>query len=132
MRHSKVVRYVLVGGFAYLAEIGLLYLLHDVLHVDPIISVTISFWLGFGLAFVLQKYIAFQNHERARHVIIRQLVWYGLLVAWNYVFTVAIVAALEAHVSVLLCRTFAIFMITGWNFLMYKKIFKPAAVPTDV
>ncbi len=125
MPKTKLLRYILVGGVSYLLEMAVLYGMHDIAGINSLVSVTVSFWIGFAVAFVLQKYIAFQNNDREKQVIVRQLVLYSLLVGFNYVFTLGVVALLSPYISVLLCRTFAIFVVTLWNFLLYQKIFKP-------
>lgn len=125
MRSSRLVRYVFVGGFAYVTEMVVLFSLQTWLHFSNVAAVAISFWVGFLVAFVLQKYIAFQNREASRRVIARQLAGYSVLVVWNYIFTLVLVRVLGQHMPVMLSRTFAIIMITAWNYGFYKKIFKP-------
>jgi putative flippase GtrA len=120
---SKLLRYLLVGGTAYLAEISVLWALHYPLGLNALISTAISFWVGFLIAFLLQKIFTFQNHDRRRHVVARQLVIYSLLVGWNYIFTLLMVASLEDKLSVIVIRTLVILATTVWNFAIYKQIF---------
>jgi putative flippase GtrA len=131
MSSSRLVRYVFVGGFAYVIEMGVLFALQTWLYFSNVAAVAISFWVGFLVAFVLQKYIAFQNHEASRRTVARQLAAYSMLVAWNYLFTLGLVALLGQHIPAMFSRTFAIIVITAWNYEFYKKIFKPAANAID-
>jgi putative flippase GtrA len=116
---------VFVGGFAYVTEMGVLFMLQTWLHFSNVAAVAISFWIGFLMAFILQKYIAFQNHEVSRRAVARQLTAYSVLVVWNYLFTLGLVALLGQHMPAMFSRTFAIIVITAWNYEFYKKIFKP-------
>jgi putative flippase GtrA len=123
--HATLVRYILVGGSAYLVEMGTLYGLHHGLGLGPLASVAISFWVGFIVAFVLQKTIVFKNYERGAKVLSRQLGIYSLLIVWNYLFTLVMVKLLSDTFSVFIIRTGVIAIITLWNFYLYKRhIFK--------
>ncbi|HUP26407.1 MAG TPA: GtrA family protein [Candidatus Limnocylindrales bacterium] len=128
MRKSKttLITYVLVGGFAYLMEMGSLYYLVHVTGLSPLRGVAISFWVGFAIAFIMQKLLTFKNYDRRPAAIMRQLLLYCLLVAFNYGFTLLAVKWLSATVSVFVIRTLVIGMITCWNFVIYHFIFKPS------
>ena len=128
MRKHKFILYVLVGATSYLVEMGSLCLLNIVFGLPDVAAVAISFWVGFIVAFVLQKWVTFKSHSKAVHVVTRQLVAYGVLAAWNYGFTLATVALFSSVLSVFIIRTIAIAIITMWNFAIYSLIFKE--VPT--
>lgn len=118
-----LVRYLFVGGLSYLIEIGSLYYMSAVLGIEPLWSVAISFWVGFVVAYVLQKVITFQNREHTKKAIATQLVSYSLLVAWNYAFTLVAVGLCEQFTSVVVIRTIVIIITTMWNFFIYQRIF---------
>src|SRR5664279_5546562 len=103
---------------------GVLFGLYDALHLSSFISVAISYWVGFAVSFISQKFIVFSNHDKRRHIIAKQLVGYSLLVAWNYVFTLAVIALFSSSVSVFVLRTGAIAVTLLWNFAIYKRLFK--------
>jgi putative flippase GtrA len=117
-------RYLVVGGLAYVVEISALYLLNHIAGLSPLSSVAISFWIGFFVAFVLQKFITFGNHDKRAHILARQLGLYSLLVGWNYLFTLLLVKLLVGTISVFIVRTIAILIITSWNYGVYKFLFK--------
>lgn len=117
-------RYLLVGGIAYLTEMAVLVVARDGLKFGSLTAVAISFWVGFIISFVLQKIFAFKNHETGFTVLGRQLGLYALLVAFNFGFTLLLVRLFDNTFSVYLIRTIAIFIITSWNYLVYKRIFK--------
>jgi putative flippase GtrA len=119
---SQLKRYLLVGGSAYLIEMACLYSLHHVLGLSSIASVAISFWVGLVAAFILQKWVTFQNYDKRARVLASQILTYGLLVVWNYAFTLLAVK-LFSSISVIIVRTVVILIITSWNFIIYKSLF---------
>lgn len=125
MFNSKLVRYLLVGGTSFVVEISSLYVLHHVAHLSPTISVAISFWIGFIVAFVLQKTVTFRNKDTKAKDLSAQLLLYSMLVLFNYVFSLSMVYAFSDIAPVIAIRTFTIIAITAWNFILYGKIFAP-------
>ena len=121
---NLVIRYLIVGGIAFLIEMGALFVLHNVLKLSPVTSVAISFWVGFAVAFILQKMVTFKNYQKSAKALAKQLVFYSILVAWNYIFSLAVVALLSPRFSVFTIRTCTILIVICWNFLIYKFIFK--------
>jgi len=121
---KRLVRYLVVGSIAYLVEMGTLYLLVHEVKISPVKSVAISFWVGLVVAFILQKWVAFENHIRQATALVNQLVIYGILVAWNYIFTLLAVKLFVHSASVYVIRTFAILVITSWNYVVYRALFR--------
>ncbi|HEY8992728.1 MAG TPA: GtrA family protein [Candidatus Microsaccharimonas sp.] len=124
LAQHQIIRYLFVGGFSYVIEIATLYSFNQLLHVSATISVTISFWVGFIIAYTLQKLITFQNKEKSRKALTKQLIGYSLLVLWNYAFTLLVVELFHASVSVIILRTIVIAITTVWNYFLYKKLFR--------
>lgn len=122
--NSRLLRYVLMGGVAYLSEMGTLFLLHGMLGLNSIGSVAISFWVGFIVAFILQKHLTFRNFDWGLSKITRQIVIYGVLVAWNYGFTILLALVFSNRVSIYIIRTITIVIVTIWNYLIYRYIFQ--------
>jgi putative flippase GtrA len=123
MFERTIMRYMFVGAAAYLIEIGTLYCLHYIFRIDALWSVAMSFWVGFIVAYFLQKVITFQNRDYSKRTLARELVLYSALVAFNYLFTLIVVALLESSVSVIVLRTGIIIITTIWNFLIYRRLF---------
>lgn len=131
-RREQFVRYIVVGATSYLIEMGSLYILHNLFGLTSLVSVAISFWIGFSAAFVLQKWFAFASHDKTRRTLTKQLLAYSTLATWNYVFTLGMVALFTPLASVFILRTIAIIIITIWNFAIYRVIFKTSTVrPSD-
>jgi len=120
-------RYIAAGGVAYLAEMMSLALLLFVFYTTPLAAAAIGFWVGFVVAFVLQKYVAFQDSRHQRRVLVTQVVLYSLLVLWNYAFTLGMVALLTPALSVFVVRTAAILLISIWNYVIYRRLFAAKA-----
>lgn len=122
--NKNLIRYLVVGGTAYVIEISTLAILKYGVNLSAVRSVAISFWVGLISAFLLQKAVTFKNYERTHKALARQVFLYGLLVAWNYLFTLFIVKLFASSVSVIIVRTVIIALVTCWNFPLYKKIFR--------
>lgn len=122
VNHNSVLRYILVGGCAYLLEMIVLALLTRVLSIEPTIAVSISFWIGVVVSFFMQKVIAFENNHKSPKKVGQQIVMYASLLFINYVFTITLVYLLESMIGVLLSRTIAIVVSTVWNYVVYKRI----------
>ncbi len=113
-----------MGGLAYVLEMASLYYFVHIVRLGSLGAVAISFWVGFCVAFTLQKTLTFKNYDRRPGIVARQLGLYCLLVAFNYGFTLLAVRLLESKMSVFVIRTGVIGIITSWNFVIYRFIFK--------
>jgi putative flippase GtrA len=122
--NSHLFRYIVVGGSAYVFEMSVLFALHRVLGLSDVVSVAISFWAGLIWAFVLQKLVTFRNYEKHAKAVARQVIIYGLLVAFNYGFTLLATRKLSTHYSVFEIRTAVIIITTVWNFFVYRMLFR--------
>lgn len=120
----QIVRYLFIGGLSFVIEISVLFALNQLLHVPPTISVAISFWVGFIIAYILQKLVTFQNKEKSKRALAKQLAGYTLLVLWNYGFTLLVVELFQNNISVVVLRTIVIVITTIWNYALYKILFK--------
>lgn len=119
---NKLARYLIVGASAYILEMVVLYGLHDGLGLSPVQSVAISFWFGLVIAFVLQKFITFENHEKRIHMLGFQLALYACLVAFNYLVTLLAVKYFSPRYSVFEIRTAVIALGTLWNYVVYNRL----------
>ena len=122
VKTSTLLRYIIVGGTSYAIELTVLLLLVHVLHFNTTLAVSIGFWLGLVISFLLQKFLAFKNtNTRARRLTI-QTVYYALLVLFNYGFTLLFVHLLEPFIDLSIARTLALIITTAWNYIIYKKV----------
>ena len=126
--NPKLIRYIIVGGCAYLIEMATLFGLKDGAKFSSIKSVAISYWVGLIVAFFLQKIVTFKNHDRRVHVLAKQILMYACLVLFNYAVTLIAVHLLTPKLSVFLIRTIVIALGTIWNYFFYRLLFKQTEV----
>ncbi|HSW81398.1 MAG TPA: GtrA family protein [Candidatus Saccharimonas sp.] len=117
-----VVRYVLAGGLAYAVELLSILAMSHFLHFSAELATACGFWIGLPTSFLLQKIFAFKDYEKSLKTISKQLGAYALLVAFNYVFTLIVVAMLPES-WLIFSRTLALVITTLWNFAFYRIIF---------
>lgn len=66
MRHGQLLRFLVSGGMAFLANIVIMYLLTDRLGVWYLLSSVFAFIGAFVVSFSMQKYWTFRNRESDR------------------------------------------------------------------
>lgn len=131
MKVHRFIRYAAVGFMAYTLEMAVLYCAKTVFGLPAAVAVSISYWVGFFAAFGLQRWIAFENHDKQPFWVARQLWFYGLLSLWNYLFTLGVVYSFGVFASVYVVRTAAIVCIMLWNYAAYNAIFKSKVTSKD-
>src|ERR1700729_2254478 len=118
---NSLFRFFFVGGFVYLVDIGILIGMYAGLHTSRALAASASFWIGLLFSFLLQKLVAFQDYQKELKAISRQALWYGVLIVFNYVFTVIIVNHFPGR-DIVYSRTLAVAITTLWNYAFYKRI----------
>lgn len=111
------VRYLVVGGFAFLFDVGLLWLLHEGLKIPLAISTPVAFLASFAVTYTLQRTIAFRADTGVAPSVLR----YAGLVLFNTLATTGIVwgwAALGG--PWLVGKVFAVVATTVWNYFAYR------------
>jgi putative flippase GtrA len=125
---QRLVRYILAGGLSYAIELSVLLVLYKLFGLSAELSTAIAFWIGLTASFILQKIFAFRDYEKTVKAVSKQVGVYAALVGFNYLFTLAVVAAFPAK-WVVFSRTLALIITTVWNYYIYKKIiFHPTAM----
>ena len=122
VKTSTLLRYIIVGGTSYAIELSVLLLLVRVFHFNTTLAVSIGFWLGLVISFLLQKFLAFKNTDTHARRLTIQTVYYALLVLFNYGFTLLFVHLLEPFIDLSIARTLALIITTAWNYIIYKKV----------
>lgn len=122
LAQKTVIKYIAIGATAYLIELTALLLFVDVLKFSTSLAVAISFWVGFIAAFFLQKVVVFKTDTAAKNSFTKQAVYYSLLVAFNYCFTLVFVPLLAKYIDLVVARTIILGLTTLWNFLFYKRV----------
>lgn len=114
---SSAVRYLVVGGFSFLFDVFVLWLLHEVFHVPLAISTPAAFLMSFAVTYTLQRTVAF----RAADGVAPSVAKYAVLVAVNTVATTAIVWAADAlGAPWIVGKVAAVVATTVWNYFAYR------------
>jgi len=114
---NSAVRYLVVGGIAFLIDVGLLAALHDLFGVPLVIATPTAFLCSFALTYVLQRLLTFGSDAGWAASAVR----YTLVVAFNALATTAIVSLFDAAGAPwILGKIVAVGSTTVWNFFLYK------------
>jgi len=112
-------RYLIIGVSVYLFEL-LVIVIAQWWGASGVVAVTFSFWLGLIVSFLLQKLVTFQDKRTHHTVLVPQIAAFGLLVLFNFGFTILVTNLLVSFVPATITRTIALGITTLWNFYLYK------------
>ena len=114
---NSAVRYLVIGGFSFVIDFGLLFLLHEVADWPIWLATAVAFLASFAFNYSLQK--AFSFSSRAHHG--RALAKYVALVVINTVATTAIVSLLDRFENGWeIGKILATILTTAWNYFAYR------------
>ena len=120
-------RYIIVGGSVYVLEV-LVILLAQKLGAGPVLAVALAFWFGFIVSFILQKLVTFGDKRTQHRIVAAQAIAVGLLVVFNFGFTLVVTKLLIHLMPAVFTRTIALGITTLWNFYLYRtRIFKTSS-----
>lgn len=123
LSHSAV-RYLLIGGSSFVLDFGILAVLHEILGVEVWLATGIAFLVSFGFNYSLQR--AFSFGSTSSHG--SSLVKYALLVVFNTIATIVIVALLDQSVFGWgIGKVVATAGSTVWNYFVYRYWIFPKA-----
>ncbi|MEI8187844.1 MAG: GtrA family protein [Candidatus Saccharibacteria bacterium] len=122
--NTNLRRYIVVGGFAYVSEMFVIFICVHIFNFSNVVAVAISYWFGLVIAFLLQKLITFGNRDARLHILGKQVFIYCVLVAFNYSLTILAVNQFTQYASVYEVRTLVILFVTVVNYNVYKVIFR--------
>ena len=123
LRKNKLLRYLIVGCLGFLIEVIIIFVALR-LHANSKVAISLGFWIGLAITFLLQKVLAFKSRDFSLFTLSTQSIMYGALVLWNYFFTLICLHFLENVVSIYIIRAASMLVIICWNFALYKIIFK--------
>lgn len=113
-------RYIVIGLSVYVIEL-LIITLATHIGFSVVVSVALSYWLGLLLSFGLQKIVTFGDRRLHHKVLLPQILAYGLLVLFNFMFTIVATKVLENVLPAFAIRTLALGVTTLWNYYIYKQ-----------
>lgn len=118
----QLFRYLFVGGFSFIVDYGLLYILTDYFHFHYILSATISFVAGLVVNYLLSTHWIFRHsklkNKTAEFFVFAIIGVVGLL--FNNLLLFLFTDGLHLHYMISKLITAAIVML--WNFLGRKLI----------
>lgn len=123
-----MVRYGVIGVVSFGLDFGTLYVGYRRVGVSLWLATSAGFWLSFLVNFAANKYWTFSAVDRTPG----QLVRYAVVVAGNYLATVAIVSSLNAlSVNYMAGKATAVVALTVTTFALYRGwIFQSPTVPS--
>ncbi|UTX51392.1 GtrA family protein [Candidatus Saccharibacteria bacterium TM7i] len=129
---NTAIRYLLVGGFSFVFEIFVLWLLSERLSTTTTVAVGVSFWIGLIASFLLQKFFAFNSGNSKKEKVFKEVFFYAVLVLFNYLFTLIFVAYFTPLIdNIYITRGVALAITVIWNFFVYKYIIFSKKSPLD-
>ncbi|MCW0213806.1 MAG: GtrA family protein [Pseudonocardia sp.] len=127
----RIAIYIGVGLVGFCLDFGLLLLFREVVGTPVWVAATIAFWGSLAVVFLSNKYLTFG----ARGMGHRQLVRYFVLLGFNYVATLGIIALTQRlGIGYQVGKVAAVALTTAWNYLAYQLwVFRqPSPAPEDV
>lgn len=124
-------RYLVVGGFCFLVDLGILWLLHEALRVPLAIAAPVAFLASFVVTYTAQRLVAFASDA----TVVPSVAKYTALVAFNTVATTGIVWGADAlGWGWVTGKVIAVLATTVWNYFAYRYwVFaRPEGTTSDV
>lgn len=114
---SSAVRYLVVGGFCFVVDAGLIWLMHDVAHWPIGLATPLAFLASFVVTFTLQRTFAFESTAAVPGSVLR----YTVLVAFNTLATTLIVWGVDlTGAAWIFGKMAAVIATTVWNYFAYR------------
>lgn len=114
---SSAVRYLLVGGFCFLVDVGLLWVAHDVFGAPLAIATPVAFLASFAVTYTLQRVVAFSSDSN----VVPSVARYTALVVFNTLATTGIVWLIDqSGGSWFMGKVIAVVATTVWNYFAYR------------
>jgi putative flippase GtrA len=114
---NSAVRYLVVGGLCFLADIAILWVLHEALRIPLAIATPVAFLASFAITYTMQRVVAFSSDSK----VVPSVGRYTALVAFNTVATTGIVWAFDAAgAGWVWGKIVAVAATTTWNYFAYR------------
>lgn len=114
--HSAV-RYLAVGGFCFVVDVGLLWLAHDGLGVPLVVATPVAFLASFAVTYTMQRVVAFASDSK----VVPSVARYTALVIFNTLATTGIVWLVDqVGWGWLAGKVLAVVATTVWNYFVYR------------
>lgn len=130
----SIIKYLVVGVGSLIADYSIFLVLYYVLNTGTAVAAPVGLIVGLVVNFVANKIWSFSNQEIKKKDLVRQAVYYGVLVGCNSLFTYVLIEVfkrnygIEPRFSKLIASACTIL----WNYIIYKKIIFKPNVPKEV
>ena len=125
-RHH-LVRYTLVGGTTFIIDFGLLLFFKTRIHTSLAVATSVGYWISIMYNFTLNRWWSFSATEV--HSLSRHALTYGILLAFNYLFTLIFVSIVSHLVYFGVAKILAVLIQTSWTYFIYKNYIFTKTVP---
>jgi putative flippase GtrA len=119
------IRYLFVGGTTFILDFTLLVLLHGFMHVNLAVATSIAYWTAVAYNFSLNRWWTFSASENS--TLREHLMPYGILLGFNYLFTVLFVGLASRAMPYELAKIIAVPIQMVWTYPAFRRIFTPAS-----
>lgn len=124
--NHSLIRYIFVGGTTFVLDFLLLVGLHEGLKLNIVIATTVSYWTAIAYNFLLNRRWTFSNKDKEN--LHKHILLYGLLLCFNYIFTVVFVSVVSSVIYFAWAKIIAVLIQTTWTYYLYKNyVFKNSA-----
>lgn len=130
----QFIKYVIVGVSSLLVDYGTFWVSYYVLDLPLGFAAPAGLLAGFIYGFAMNKIWAFGSKPAAKHKhpVHHQFMFTLLLLGFNSLFSYLAIALMENHgLSAAIGKVITTVCITGWNFFIYKLIFKEEDITTE-
>ena len=119
--YLQFIRYIFVGGFAFVVDFTLLYVLTEYIHIHYLISATISFTVGLFVNYLLSKIWVFQTKQKMQLV---EFLIFSLIGVVGLGFNNFFLWFFTAHCSIyyLFAKMITAIIVYFWNFFARRYI----------
>ena len=116
----QFLRYLLVGGFSFLLEYGLFYVLWQIFSVHYLLANSIVYGSVSLINFLLNRTWTFNSSGQLK----RQLFLYIALVVFNFFASNGLLYSLTGLLLIepLISKVIVMCLLVSWNFVIYKKV----------
>jgi putative flippase GtrA len=117
-RWHALIRYLVIGFLSITIDVGLLFVLHQLVGVDLGIATAVAFIVSLIFNFTMNRSTMSSTGVEG---MTRHVVRFGVLVVANLAITVTVVTlAADAGVPYLVAKLAVVATSTAWNFVLYR------------
>ena len=116
---NSFLRYIFVGGSTFIIDFGLLYITHTVLNINIALATTIAYWTSIVYNFSLNRQWTFSAADKSS--LRKHALYYGLLLLFNYLFTVLFVGIMSQFIYFGIAKVIAVVTQISWTYILYKR-----------